>query len=124
MRYVIQHHICEHEHYDLMIENDDALSTWSITPGNLAALLNGNRIEATRIQDHRKDYLKYEGPVSDDRGRVEIYDSGDCEMDINFEDDDRCFVKRMNGGILKGIVRIQEQGDIFIIEYTPDDRYK
>ncbi len=118
MRFVIQHHICEDEHYDLMIESYDALSTWSVTPKNFTALLKGNRIEAARIQDHRKDYLTYEGPVSGDRGRVVIYDSGECETDIKFRDEECNFVKRMNGGILKGIIRIHEQDDDkYFIEY-------
>jgi len=33
-------------------------------------------ILATRLADHRRAYLRYEGPISDDRGRVVRLDAG------------------------------------------------
>lgn len=63
-------------HYDLMIEQDEALATWrcattpeSVPPGGL---------ELERIGDHRCAYLDYEGPVSGDRGSVARHDAGRC----------------------------------------------
>jgi hypothetical protein len=37
-------------------------------------------VEATRISDHRKSYLSYEGPVSRGRGEVHIVDGGSYEL--------------------------------------------
>ena len=74
-RFVVQHHTgYGPEHWDLMLEEDDGLATWRLhrDPATLAA----GPIPATRIADHRKAYLTYEGPVSRDRGQVRIVDHG------------------------------------------------
>ena len=75
-RYVVQHHVLsiDDEHWDLMLERGGTLWTWSLPappdrPDALPAC-------AVRLADHRAAYLDYEGPVSGDRGRVEIHDRG------------------------------------------------
>ncbi len=87
MKFVIHHHITKPEHYDLMIEKDDVLHTWQIPEKLFQEFINGNQIEIEQIQDHRKKYLNYEGPISCDRGMVKIYDTGEYiekswDMDI------------------------------------------
>jgi len=68
-RFVILHHSgYGRDHWDLMLEQSQSLATWKVyhEPGNLTK----GAIEVFRIVDHRKAYLDYEGPVSDNRGEV------------------------------------------------------
>jgi hypothetical protein len=57
----------------------DALLTWKIVHTDMDLLLNGKHVNAERLADHRKEYLDYEGPVSNGRGSVRIFDCGECE---------------------------------------------
>lgn len=63
-RYVVLHHTGapDGDHFDLMLERGGALATWHV---DSPALDNPRR-----IQDHRIDYLTYEGDISGGRGRV------------------------------------------------------
>jgi hypothetical protein len=92
-RFVLLHHECPPQmgkpsHWDLMLERGEALWTWSLPrlPGawQEAAASAGNdgvnSVAATRLADHRQLYLTYEGPVSENRGRVERVDEGDYEI--------------------------------------------
>ena len=72
LRFVIQHHVREPDpHYDLMLERDGALTTF-----RLVALPTPGRQEATLLQEHRLDYLTYEGEISGGRGTVALQDRG------------------------------------------------
>lgn len=77
-RFVILHHrVAKHEHWDVMLEQGEALLTWQLAENPASsALLAGQEIAAERIQDHRKKYLDYEGPISGDRGEVRQVDAG------------------------------------------------
>ena len=66
-------------HYDLMLEQGQALATWRL-PCPPHVLATGTSMEALKIQDHRRAYLEYEGPVSNQRGRVARTDSGQYEV--------------------------------------------
>lgn len=69
MRYVVLHHVqTSGEHWDFMIEQADALATWQLAANPVEGV--AMPIAATRIQDHRKQYLQYEGEISDGRGSV------------------------------------------------------
>ncbi len=75
-RFVVLTHDHPFLHWDLMLEQADALRTWRLkqppdTQGPIAA-------EA--LPDHRLAYLDYEGPVSGDRGTVTRWDAGTYEM--------------------------------------------
>lgn len=81
-RFAILHHrLDEGEHWDLMLEHGDVLLTWQLLrePINRASL----PITARRIGDHRKAYLDYEGPLTDNRGTVRRVDSGIVEFETN-----------------------------------------
>lgn len=70
-RFVILEHDHPQLHWDLMLESGELLATWRLpTPPAF-----GTRA-ATRIGEHRRMYLDYEGPVSGDRGRVTRWDFG------------------------------------------------
>ncbi len=79
-RFVILHHVLpDGEHWDLMLERDEALLTWRLVrePVDGSSL----PIQAERLGDHRKAYLNYEGPVSGGRGSVRRVDAGTFEFE-------------------------------------------
>src|SRR4051812_11331615 len=81
MRYVVLHHEGFGDaHFDLMFESapDSSLMTWRATDWPLAA---GDVV--IRIGDHRRAYLEYEGPVSNDRGHVRRIAAGNCTIDAS-----------------------------------------
>ncbi|PHS10695.1 MAG: hypothetical protein COA78_10785 [Blastopirellula sp.] len=80
-RFVILHHVLPLEaeqatHWDLMLETDDVLRTWSLD--NEPTLAEANTGEA--IADHRKQYLIYQGPISNNRGHVTQIDRGEYQI--------------------------------------------
>lgn len=76
MEFVLLHHITGDSHYDLMVDNGKSLDTWCIDEDDFPLLLSGKTVTARLLEPHRRDYLDYEGPVSQGRGRVERYDRG------------------------------------------------
>jgi hypothetical protein len=80
MKFVIHHHRTEDIHFDFMIDNGKELETWQITEDRMEQFIRGEEIPAKLIPPHRREYLEYEGPVSKGRGRVEIYDRGECRI--------------------------------------------
>jgi hypothetical protein len=87
-RFVLLHHECppsfgKPSHWDLMLERDGVLLTWSLPA--LPAAWSGEggaaeQIVVTRLADHRIAYLDYEGPISGDRGVVTRVDGGEYEV--------------------------------------------
>ncbi len=77
-RFTISHHTeaKDGDHYDLMLERGEVLATW-----RLEHTVFQKPQPAVRIGDHRKDYLDYEGEVSDGRGRVTLWDTGDYTVE-------------------------------------------
>jgi hypothetical protein len=59
----------------------DRLATWQL-PCPPEQIQPGHPIMATRIADHRKAYLTYEGPISNDRGQVAIHSRGTYLADM------------------------------------------
>ena len=53
-------------HWDLMLEQQAALRTWAVP----APPEEVTDTEINRLADHRRKYLRYEGPVSGNRGTV------------------------------------------------------
>jgi len=79
-RYVVLHHTGFGEpHYDLMFESSPGgtLTTFRAPDWPPVA---GDAL--TRLGDHRRAYLDYEGPVSNNRGEVKRAASGTCEVSI------------------------------------------
>jgi len=111
-RYVILHHeVGGGEHWDLMLERGDVLLTWQlphepVSPADLP-------VPAHRIQDHRKAYLEYEGPVSGDRGNVTRVDHGHVIF-IVFTDS--CIEMDLCGERLSGRFRLSGVGDGWLLE--------
>ncbi len=80
VRYVVLHHVdVEDPHFDLMFETapGSQLATWrsDVWPVERPTTL-------TRLRDHRRLYLEYEGPISAQRGAVQRVTDGRCEVEV------------------------------------------
>ncbi len=76
-RYVVLHHRSipgRVDHFDWMFDAGDCLWTWA-TARPLRSD-RADRADATRLSDHRLDYLQHEGPVSSNRGYVQAMERG------------------------------------------------
>ena len=76
-RFVVQKH-CKRKtrHFDLMLEKDGVLKTWSLEklPDPYRSRLALQPIK--HLPDHRLAYLTYQGKISLGRGTVKIWDKG------------------------------------------------
>ncbi len=80
--FVIQHHtLATSEHWDLMLEQTNGLATWQI-PLPLEKWAD-QTTDCRKLPDHRKTYLTYEGPVSKNRGQVNIVYRGIYKLIIS-----------------------------------------
>ena len=80
LRYVILWHDGVPEpHYDLMFETlpGSALATWRSPRWPI-----DSPTPVTRLKDHRRAYLEFEGDLTGRRGRVDRAASGTCELEI------------------------------------------
>ncbi|MCC9609688.1 hypothetical protein LOC68_03950 [Blastopirellula sp. JC732] len=82
-------------HYDLMLEEGDALRTWRLL--EKPDMLQPVRGEA--IFPHRLTYLDYEGEVSGNRGSVTRIDRGEYEL---VRDDAETLIVQLYGSVLIG----------------------
>ncbi len=76
MKYVVLHHTgWIEDHFDLMLETDadGPLRTWRLDHFPAARLI-------TPLPPHRRAYLNYEGPVSNNRGHVKRVAMGDYAL--------------------------------------------
>lgn len=76
---VLLHTQVQGDHFDLMIENGPRLATWKMFQPPESD--PREEIECTRIGEHRRRYLDYEGPLAGGRGRVVRHDRGPCVVD-------------------------------------------
>lgn len=76
---VLYHQDRRGSHYDFMIDAGEALSTWRLDqpPESIGEV----PVACTRLADHRRLYLDYEGPISGDRGHVSRHDRGACTIE-------------------------------------------
>lgn len=78
-RFTISHHVDapEGDHYDLMLEDGKTLRTWRIPHTNFEA-----EQPAKPLPAHRLEYLDREGEISENRGHVTIWTTGNCEREV------------------------------------------
>jgi hypothetical protein len=83
-----------------MLEADGALATWALAeaPGDV------ERTTATRLADHRVDYLDFEGAVAGDRGSVTRYDAGACNV---VDATDEHWIIDLAGRVLQGRAHLE-----------------
>jgi hypothetical protein len=80
LRYAVLHHTgIAAPHFDLMFETHEAsdLATWRLPAWPIHA-----RMVTTRLKDHRRAYLEFEGELMQRRGRVERVAEGTCGLEI------------------------------------------
>ena len=102
-------------HWDLMLEADGRLRTWELN----ATPSQGIAVQALPLPDHRLDYLIYEGPVSNQRGTVRRWDSGEFETLSETETDLRI---ELSGQQLQGrlvICRNTEDTESWQVLFEP-----
>lgn len=103
-RFAILTHDFPELHWDLLLEQESSLRTWRLqAPAN-----SGGVIVAVPLDDHRKIYLDYEGPVSGNRGEVTRWDGGEMEWVL---DSPTCVRARLSGKIVNGEIWLQATGD-------------
>ena len=88
-------------HWDLMLEAGGQLRTWALDREPAADTI----IAATRLADHRSDYLDYEGPISGGRGEVRRFDHGTYQLLSETSDQ---LVVRLEGQQLNAQVTIAQ----------------
>jgi len=81
MRFNILYHTlppnsARQSHWDFLVEAGETLWTWALEQEPHTATQ-----AAQRLADHRRLYLDYEGPLSDNRGEVRRWDTGTCEIE-------------------------------------------
>lgn len=67
-------------HWDLMLEQSESLFTLQLLALPVAECSQDQKIQASRLPDHRRLYLDYEGPVSGERGGVRQVASGTYQL--------------------------------------------
>jgi hypothetical protein len=78
-KFVVQEHTKSGQiHWDLMLEKEDTLETWRLSKAS--GLIKNEIVPATKIFDHDKKFLTYEGSVNNGLGNVRIIDSGNFEI--------------------------------------------
>jgi hypothetical protein len=76
---VLQHADVDEPHFDLMFETlpGSMLATWRSETWPIE-----RRTALTRLRDHRRLYLEYEGQLSGQRGTVYRVAEGNCAVDV------------------------------------------
>ena len=104
-RFVILHHETSLDvHWDVMLESELDLATWSIAPQCLSGA--SFVCAAVRLSPHRKHYLDYEGEISQNRGVV-------CRIDVGTYEQRSSEVFILYGTLFAGTLTIRDDQMIF-----------
>jgi hypothetical protein len=125
-RFVLLYHECSPDcdrpsHWDLMLEVGEKLRTWAIpclpdrwqvarartekAYPSCPATSNTTTVDATRLADHRIDYLHEEGLLSGNRGEVRRIDEGVYET---IAENPRLWRVALSGGMLHGKITLHD----------------
>ena len=91
-------------HWDLMLEKAETLATWALA--NVPE--SDKSVPCQLLEEHRKDYLEYEGPVSGNRGHVCRWDHGTFVWLSHPAGD---VYVRLKGEVLKGTATLAKRGE-------------
>ncbi|MEK7466571.1 MAG: DNA polymerase ligase N-terminal domain-containing protein [Planctomycetota bacterium] len=94
-RFTVSEHSTTPLHWDLFIERQGTLKTWSLASPPVPGAFS---IEALQHFDHRLAYLDYEGEISGGRGRVKRLDTGTCIADWG----ETRIILELSGALLAG----------------------
>lgn len=90
------------DHWDLMLEHEGQLLTWALSEKPLP----GKSIVAKALDDHRIEYLQFEGEISGDRGWVERLASG---------------VYRWKQNTVRHVAILKNGDEIWEVDFSPFD---
>jgi hypothetical protein len=91
-----------------MLEQEHSLATWALRCEPLPMILEQG-IACDQLPEHRKHYLDYEGPISNNRGHVSQWDSGSI---LHFEQQDERLLFRLSGRRLTGDYQLKRISDV------------
>jgi bifunctional non-homologous end joining protein LigD len=99
-RFVVQRHDARALHFDLRLEVDGALASWSVPKG--PPLREGVKRLAVRTEDHPLEYLTFAAVIPEGQygaGRMTVWDSGTYSAELR---SDREWKLVLEGGTLRG----------------------
>ena len=119
-RFVVQHHLASHDHYDFRLEYDGVLLSWAVPKG---PSYQDKRL-AVRVEDHPVTYRNFEGIIPEGEygaGTVMLWDNGTYKMIEPFKQTlKEGYLKfELKGKKLKGIwtlVKFKEKNWLLIKE--------
>lgn len=92
------------DHFDLMLEDGPTLLTWA-----LAEFPSSQLQSAEELPPHRREYLTYEGPVSNNRGEVARVAAGTFEWTLRNENE---WIARLESSQLSGRLHLQRANEM------------
>jgi len=107
LRYVVlSHSNIDEPHFDLLFETlpGSMLATWRSKNWPIE-----QRVAVTRLRDHRRIYLDYEGELPGQRGIVQRIAEGTCEVEIGAQS--RWAIKLLAGAPPQKLLFRQVDGD-------------
>ena len=97
------------DHFDLMFQVGQQLRSWACESEPQV----GASLHVKRLPKHRLAYLDYEGPISNDRGRVSRWDFGDYELVHETEDQ---FIVKAHGAKLVATLTFTLESDGWMLQ--------
>jgi hypothetical protein len=139
-RFVLLYHDCpphysRPSHWDFMLEAGNSLRTWALeklprgwhaaqsstarTYQNCASVAGVEEVAADELGRHRRDYLEYEGDVSNNRGRVIRIATGTYTSE---SETPNCWQLTLIGDAISGRItlsRSQENESVWTLTFLP-----
>jgi hypothetical protein len=113
LRHTMPAHALRPSHWDLLFDiGDENLRTWAIETAPDAT----EELPALLLPDHRRIYLEYEGDVSQNRGVVERWDTGSCDVLAQSE---QCWQFLLAGVRMHGLVEFHREETQWRFRYVP-----
>jgi bifunctional non-homologous end joining protein LigD len=117
-RFVVHEHHASRLHFDLRLEMNGVLKSWSVPKG--PSMNPADKRLAVMVEDHPLDYIAFRGEIAEGNygaGEVEIWDSGTYEPIENELDKGKLVVELM-GAKLKGafhLVRLKDKAKEWLL---------